>query len=161
LIASNLRREAEARGVDAGRLVFAEKAPLADHLARHSVADLFLGTLPYGAHTTASDALWAGLPVLTCAGTAFSGRVAASLLLALGSPELITASLSDYEARAMQLAENPALLSALKDKLAQNRLGAPPFDTARYTRALEAAYISMWDLRCRGAVPQAFRVNDS
>jgi protein O-GlcNAc transferase len=130
-------------------------------LARHSLADLFLDTLPYGAHTTASDALWAGLPVLTCAGTTFSGRVASSLLLAVGLPELITASLSDDEARAMQLAENPALLSAFKHKLAQNRLGSPLFDTGRYTRALEAAYIGMWDLQCRGAALQAFRVNDS
>ena len=114
----NLRREAAARGVAPERLVFAPRIEAADHLARHRLADLFLDTLPYNAHTTASDALWAGLPVLTCLGTTFAGRVAASLLQAIGLPELITHSLDEYEALALQLARDETRLFELKRKLA-------------------------------------------
>jgi predicted O-linked N-acetylglucosamine transferase (SPINDLY family) len=146
--ARNLRREAEARGVSPQRLVFAPRADFAEHLARHRLADLFLDTLPYGAHTTASDALWAGLPVLTCLGTTFPGRVAASLLKAVGLPELITTTLTDYEALALKLARERDVLAAVKAKLVANRDRAPLFDTARYTRNLEAAYVGMWE-RCR------------
>jgi protein O-GlcNAc transferase len=156
----NLRREAKARGISPERLIFAPKMPLAaDHLARHRQADLFLDTLPYNAHTTASDALWAGLPVLTYLGETFAGRVAASLLKAIGVPELITTSLEDYEALALRLARDPALLGTIKDKLLRNRDTSPLFDTARFTRHLEAAYSTMWHrYQSGGEPPRAFAV---
>lgn len=136
----NLRKEAEARGVAADRVVFAPRMDLADHLARHQAADLFLDTLPYNAHTTASDALWAGLPVLTCMGETFAGRVSASLLNAVGLPELVTQSLQDYEALALELATNPLQLADLRRRFAANRRTHPLFDTALFTRHLEAGY---------------------
>jgi predicted O-linked N-acetylglucosamine transferase (SPINDLY family) len=136
----NLRREAAKAGIAPERLVFAPRLPLADHMARHRLADLFLDTLPYNAHTTASDALWTGLPVLTCRGETFAGRVAASLLTAVGMPELITASLAEYEALALTLANDPSRIAALKQKLAANRDTAPLFDTGRFARNIEAAY---------------------
>ena len=141
----NLRREAVARGLAPERLIFAQRANLDAHLARHRLADLFLDTLPYNAHTSASDALWAGLPLITCLGESFAGRVAASLLHAIGVPELITESLGDYEAFALSLARDPALLTALKAKLAHNRNGSPLFDTQRFTRNLEAIYRVTWE----------------
>ncbi len=141
--AANLRREALARGVDPGRLVFAPRLPLNEHLARQRLADLFLDTLPYNAHTTASDALWAGLPVLTRIGETFAARVAASLLNAIDLPELVTTTPEAYETRAVELAASPEKLSAIKEKLARNRGTAPLFDTARFTRNLEAAYAAM------------------
>ena len=136
----NLRREASAAGISPDRLVFAPRLALRDHLARHRLADLFLDTLPYNAHTTASDALWVGLPVLTCLGTSFAGRVAASLLTAVGMPELITRSLADYEELALALAADPARLAGLKAKLAANRATALLFDSTRFARAIEAVY---------------------
>jgi predicted O-linked N-acetylglucosamine transferase (SPINDLY family) len=151
--ASNLKTEAEARGVSAERLVFAERMPLPDHLGRHRVADLFLDTAPYNAHTTASDALWAGLPVLTRAGETFAGRVAASLLNAIGLPELITASARAYEALAIDLGRRPERLASLKRKLARNRLTAPLFDTERFARHMEAAYAAMYDRDQAGLPP--------
>ncbi|HYM18910.1 MAG TPA: tetratricopeptide repeat protein [Micropepsaceae bacterium] len=154
----NLKREAEARGVSAARLAFAPRTDVAEHLARQRLADLFLDTLPYGAHTTASDALWAGLPVLTCLGKTFSGRVAASLLKAMGLPELITTSLADYEALALKLARDKDALAAVKAKLAMNRDSAALFDTAGFTRNLEVAYIRMWERASRGEAPAAFTV---
>ncbi len=156
--AANLRREAAARGIDPSRLVFAPRADLPDHLARHRLADLFLDTLPVNAHTTASDALWAGLPVLTCVGEAFAGRVAASLLRAAGLPELVTGNLDDYEALALRLATRPEDLAALKRRLEANRLTCPLFDTDRYRRHLETAYATMWERAERGDAPQAFDV---
>jgi predicted O-linked N-acetylglucosamine transferase (SPINDLY family) len=141
----NLRKEAQKRGVDPARLIFAARMPLAEHLARHRLADLFLDTLPYNAHTTASDALWAGLPVLTEIGETFAGRVAASLLTAIGLPELIAKSQAEYEALAVELATNSEKLSAIKDKLANNRSTTPLFDIERYTRDLEAAYEAMYE----------------
>ncbi|MFZ0148288.1 MAG: tetratricopeptide repeat protein [Xanthobacteraceae bacterium] len=156
--AQNLRKEAKARGISPERLIFAPKMPLADHLSRHRQADLFLDTLPYNAHTTASDALWAGLPVLTCVGETFAGRVAASLLKAVGLSELITASLGDYEALALKLAREPSPLASIKAKLAQNRSTHPLFDTARFTRHIEAAYATMWQRYQNGSAPQAFAV---
>jgi protein O-GlcNAc transferase len=138
--ASNLRAEAVARGVDAERLVFAPKLPPDQHLARHQLADLFLDTLPYNAHTTCSDALWAGLPVVTCYGKAFPGRVAASLLKAIDLPELVTASPEKYEELALELAGNPALLKATREKLTRNRTTTPLFDSERFRKAIEAAY---------------------
>ena len=155
----NLRREAEQRGVSAERLIFAPRMRLDDHLARHRLADLFLDTLPYNAHTTASDALWAGLPIVTCLGPTFAGRVAASLLKAVGLGELVTATLADYEALALKLARDPELLGALKRRLASNRLTAPLFDTPRYTRHIETAYVTMWERCQRGEPPAHFAVN--
>ena len=156
---ANLRREAAARGLDPARLVFAPRAPLADHLARHACADLFLDTLPCNAHATASDALWAELPLLTCNGETFSGRVAASLLKAVGLPELIAPTMADYEMTAIRLGNNPAALSRLKAKLADNRLTTPLFDTARYTRHLEAAYMAMHERYLAGLPPEHITIN--
>jgi len=145
LVKENLCREAEARGIDASRLIFAPPMKHAEHLARHHCADLFLDTLAYNAHTTASDALWVGLPVLTCMGTTFAGRVAASILEAIDLPELITDNLPDYEKLAIELATKPKKLAALKKKLLAKRSTASLFDTARYTRNIEELYIQMWD----------------
>jgi predicted O-linked N-acetylglucosamine transferase (SPINDLY family) len=140
---SNLLKEAAARGVEPGRLIFARRIPPAEHLARHRAADLFLDTLPYNAHTTACDALWAGLPVLTRIGEAFAGRVAASVLGAIGLRELITETAADYERRAVALAADPVRLAALRGRLAQNRLSMPLFDTGLFTRHMEAAFVAM------------------
>ena len=129
----NLRQAAAKRGIDPDRLVFAGRAQPAMHLARHRLADLFLDTLPYNAHTTASDALWAGLPLVTCTGRAFDGRVATSLLREVGLGELITATLEDYEALALALAQGPERLAAIRARLAENIL---VFAAVRYRRLL-------------------------
>lgn len=152
--AKNLLCEAKQLGISGERLVFAPRINLADHLARHRQADLFLDTFYCNAHTTASDALWAGLPVLTCLGETFAGRVAASLLNAIGLPELITQSPQEYEALALMLATHPTRLSEIKQRLADNRLTHPLFDTARFTRDLEAAYVAMWERYQRGEAPE-------
>jgi protein O-GlcNAc transferase len=157
-VKQNLRREAAVRGVSGERLIFAPRMDLAEHLARHRAADLFLDTLPYNAHTTASDALWAGLPVLTCAGRSFAARVAGSLLHAVGLPELVTTSLEAYEALALKLARDLVRLAELRGRLERNRATAPLFDIERYRRHLEAAYETMWDRHVRGQSPQAFDV---
>ena len=141
---ANLRREAEGRAVAADRLIFAPRVGLAEHLARHRRADLFLDTAPYGAHSTASDALWAGLPVLALQGRAFAGRVSSSLLHAIGLPELICTTFADYERLAVELASTPAQLTAIRDRLQIQREGSALFDTARLCRSLEAAYGLMW-----------------
>ena len=141
--ASNLRKEAQNRGVNPERVTFAQRMPLPEHLARHRAADLFIDTLPFNAHTTASDALWAGLPVLTCTGEAFASRVAASLLSAIDLPELITTTQEDYEALAIELATNPDRLKAIRQKLQDNRLTTPLFDTELFTRHIEEAYTKM------------------
>ena len=154
----NLRRAATAHGVDAARLVFAGYASPADHLARLRLADLFLDTFPYTAHTTASDALWLGLPVLTLAGRSFASRVGASLLHAVGLPELITTTIADYERTAIELARDPARLAALKTRLATQRATCPLFDTPRFTRHLEAAYLEMWARYSRGEPARGFDV---
>ena len=154
----NLWREAAARGIDPQRLVFAPRMATADHLARHRLADLFVDTLPYNAHTTASDALWAGLPVLTCAGTTFAGRVAASLLRAVGLPELVACSLDEYLSLALRLAKEPATLEEIRQKLVRNRAIAPLFDTDRFRRHIEAAYVEMWERHQRGESPASFAV---
>ncbi|MGN6748733.1 MAG: tetratricopeptide repeat protein [Xanthobacteraceae bacterium] len=157
---ANLGKEAARRGVSPERIIFAPRLPeMSDHLARQRHANLFLDTLPYNAHTTASDALWAGLPVVTCLGETFAGRVAASLSKAVGLPELITTSLQDYEALALRLARDPALLGGIKDKLLRNRDTYPLFDTPRFTRHLEAAYTTMWQRYQRGEPPHAFAVD--
>jgi protein O-GlcNAc transferase len=157
-VPSNLRREAEQRGVSGDRLVFAPRTKLEDHLARHRLADLFLDTLPYNAHTTASDALWAGLPVVTCLGSTFAGRVAASLLAAAGLPDLITHSLDDYEALALTLARDRDLLAGAKAKLADQRLRCPLFDTAGFARHIESAYATMLTRHQGGEAPASFAV---
>jgi protein O-GlcNAc transferase len=154
----NLRGAAAAGGVDPTRLVFAERLPLEQHLARHRLADLFLDTLPYNAHTTASDALWTGMPVVTCRGRAFAGRVAASLLNAVGLPDLVTGDLQAYEALALRLASDPALLSSLRDRLARNRLTHPLFDTDRARRHIEAAYTTMLEFSRTGESPRNFSI---
>jgi predicted O-linked N-acetylglucosamine transferase (SPINDLY family) len=154
----NLRREAAARGVAGERLVGAPDLPPAHHLARLKLADLFLDSLPYNAHTTASDALWAGLPLRTCRGTAFPGRVAASLLQAAGLPELVAETMEDYQRRAVALARDPGRLQALRVKLAQNRPTCALFDTARFRRHIESAYGRMWDICRRGEAPRSFAV---
>jgi predicted O-linked N-acetylglucosamine transferase (SPINDLY family) len=139
------KKEAKKQGISADRLVFAGRMPLSDHLARHHQADLFLDTFPYNAHTTTSDALWTGLPVLTLMGESFASRVAASLLNAIGLPELITNTQEEYEALVIELALNPKKLTDIKLKLANNRLNAPLFDTPVFTKNLEVAYIKMME----------------
>lgn len=141
--ADNLRQEAAARGINPNRLVFAKRLPLAEHLARHRMADLFLDTLPCNAHTTASDALWTGLPVLTKIGDTFAGRVAASLLTAVDLPELIASTAADYRRLAVALASNPGWLEAIKTKLARNRTISPLFNSDLTTRHLEVAFTAM------------------
>ncbi|HEY8353469.1 MAG TPA: tetratricopeptide repeat protein [Methylophilaceae bacterium] len=140
----NLQRAAEARGVSAQRLIFAPRVPIADHLARHRLADLFLDTLPYNAHTTASDALWMGLPLLTCSGTTFAGRVAGSLLHALGMHELICHDLEEYRSKALQLATDRERLAAIRQRLEHGRAQSPLFDTERFARDLEQRYHEVW-----------------
>ena len=155
----NLRRYAEERGIDPVRLLFAPRLPsVDDHLARLRLSDLFLDTLPCNAHTTASDALWAGVPVLTCKGATFAGRVAASVLHALDMPELITDTLALYEETAIELGRDAAASSRMKAKLEENRNNRPLFDTARFTGNLEAAYTEMATRVARGQSPQNFAV---
>jgi len=143
MVERNLRREAEQRGIAGHRLIFAPRLPLAEHLARLRQADLVLDTFPYGAHTTASDALWAGVPVLSYAGRSFPSRVAGSLLNTIGLPELITSSLDEYENMARDLAQDPARLSAYRRTLAENRETSGLFDGERFARNLEAAFTAM------------------
>jgi predicted O-linked N-acetylglucosamine transferase (SPINDLY family) len=158
-VPESLRREAEKRGVSADRLKFAQRiASSEDHLARMRLADLFLDTLYYNAHATACDALWAGVPVLTCSGETFASRVAGSLLNAVGLPELITCSLADYEALALELARDPAMLASVRQKLARHRDTFPLFDTERFTRHIEAAYTTMWERYQRGEPAEGFAV---
>jgi protein O-GlcNAc transferase len=155
----NLRREAAARGIDAGRLIFAKHASQADHLARHRLADLFLDTLPYNAHTTASDALWMDLPLLTCEGGAFAGRVASSVLQAVCLPELVRRDLAAYETLALRLATDAKALAALRAKLIGNRLTQPLFDTGRFRVHMEAAYSKMWETARRGGAAHSFKID--
>lgn len=155
---ANLKREAEARGIAGDRLVFAGKMPKDDHLARHGCADLFLDTFYYTAHTTAVDALWMGLPVLTCPGEHFVSRVSASLLRAIGMPEMIMANLDDYERRAVRLATDPRDLRGLGDKLMANRRTRPLFDSPAITRNLERAYQGMWEIFQAGDPARSFAV---
>jgi predicted O-linked N-acetylglucosamine transferase (SPINDLY family) len=159
---SNLLREARARGIAPDRIVFAPHVPNRDdYFARHRLADLFLDTLPFNAHATANDALWAGLPVLTCRGNTAFARVAASQLHAIGLPELVTSSLAEYEALALALARDPERLTAVRAKLARNRETEPLFDTARVTRNLETAYTIMCDRTQRHEAPESFSVLDA
>jgi predicted O-linked N-acetylglucosamine transferase (SPINDLY family) len=141
----NLRKVAEASGIDRVRLVFGGHIPAEEYLARYKACNLFLDTFPYNAGTTASDALWTGLPVLTLMGRSFASRVAASLLNAIGLPELITNTQEEYEALAIELANNPQKLADIKLKLANNRLTTPLFDTPLFTKKIESAYIKMYE----------------
>jgi protein O-GlcNAc transferase len=150
----NLSREAERSGVERSRLVFAPHvAGMAEHLARQGLADLYLDTQPYNAHSTACDALWAGVPVLTCVGRSFASRVAASALTAVGLPELITPTLEEFEGKALELLREPPKLRGLREKLARQRLTSPLFDTRGFTRDLESAYLAMHERTARGEPP--------
>lgn len=155
---ANLRRTAEQHGVAPGRLVFAPRVAMELHLARHGQAGLFLDSFPYGAHTTANDALWAGLPMITLVGETFVSRVGASLLHAVGLPQLVTTSIEDYEALALKLATTPGLLDDLREKLTRQRHTAPLFDTSRTVRHLEQAYRVMHERHRRGEPPGSFNV---
>jgi predicted O-linked N-acetylglucosamine transferase (SPINDLY family) len=151
--AKNLRLAAKTQGIAAERIVFAQRLPMPEYLTRHRIADLFLDTLPYNAHTTASSALWSGLPVLTCMGETFPGRMAAGLLDAIGLPELITSNADDYEALAIKLATHPEQMAAIKQKLTDNRLTYPLFNKTLYTQHIEAAYQAIYDRYQAGLAP--------
>jgi protein O-GlcNAc transferase len=153
-----LEAEARARGVDSSRLVWGERMALAEHLARHAQADLFLDTFHYNAHTTCSDALWAGLPVLTFAGPTFASRVSASLLKSVGLPELVTQSAAEYEALAFSLATTPQSLAGIRSRLHRNRDETTLFDTARFTEGIEAAYKAMWARVQEGLAPTSITI---
>jgi predicted O-linked N-acetylglucosamine transferase (SPINDLY family) len=154
-----LRSEARARGVDPERLVFAPLAGQKAHLARLSLADLVLDTLPYNAHTTASDALWTGVPIVTCRGKSFAGRVAASLLMAIELSELITENFADYEALALRLARDDAYRASIRKTLSANRHSAPLFEADALRRNIESAYSVIIDRAQRGQKPTGFDVN--
>jgi predicted O-linked N-acetylglucosamine transferase (SPINDLY family) len=157
---TNLRKAAASHGIATERLIFAPKVEkMEEHLARHRLADLFLDTLPYNAHTTTSDALWVGLPVLTCMGKSFASRVAGSLLNAIGLPELITGNLEEYEKLAFKLATHPEQLAEIRHKLAKNRDTSPLFNTDQFRCHIEAAYIKMWEQSQRGELPSSFSVS--
>jgi predicted O-linked N-acetylglucosamine transferase (SPINDLY family) len=156
--ASNLRREAQSRGVAAERLIFAGRTTPPEHLARQRLGDLFLDTSPYCAHTTCSDALWVGLPVVTYLGPTFAARVAGSLLNAAGLPELVARSPQEFEEIALRFARNPSALAAIREKLARNRHSCALFDTARFTRNLERAFVGMVERHRSGLPPQSFAV---
>jgi predicted O-linked N-acetylglucosamine transferase (SPINDLY family) len=158
-VTTNLRREAERRGIKADRLVFAPPLKrLKDHLARHRAADLFVDNVPYSAHTTACDALWAGLPLVTCSGETFVSRVAGGLLKSVGLPELVAGNLADYEAVIRRLVAKPALLLDIKAKLARQRRGGALFNPERFCRYLENAFVTMHDRQRRGLPPESFDV---
>jgi len=154
----NLRREAQARGIDPERLIFAPPLERHLHLARLTAADLFLDTFPYNAHNTATEALWAGVPLITCTGSSMAARVAASVLAAAGLPELAAPSLVEYEALALALAREPVRVSALRARLAAAREQSPLFARDRYRRDLEAAYLTMWQRHIAGLPPVSFAV---
>jgi predicted O-linked N-acetylglucosamine transferase (SPINDLY family) len=144
LAVSNLRMYAEKNGVSSDRLIFADRLKLDEHLARHKFADLFLDTFPYNAHTTASDALWAGLPVLTCQGKSFASRVASSLLVAINLSEFITNTFCEYQSKAIYFARNTKIIDDAKLSLEKNRNTYPLFNSLSFTRDLEMAYFQMY-----------------
>jgi predicted O-linked N-acetylglucosamine transferase (SPINDLY family) len=156
--ANNLRKEAEIRGIDPIRLIFAPRMKLEDHLARHREADLFLDTLPYNAHTTASDAIWTGLPVLTKIGQSFAARVAASLLNVMQLPELITKTDEEYEYMAIELALNPLQLAEIKNKLDQKRLTSPLFNGELFARHIELAFEIIHNRQLHGEKPEHIEI---
>ena len=143
--ANNLKKESQKRGVDPNRIIFAEKLSQPDHLARHKLADLFIDTFPYSAHTTCSDALWSGLPIITRMGESFASRVGGSILSAIGLKELITKTEKEYEDLAINLASNSKVLKNIKKKLIKNKTNKPLFDTKLYTSNIESAYIKVYE----------------
>jgi protein O-GlcNAc transferase len=151
---ANLKKEAANRGLDPNRIIFAGRVTVAEHVGRYQLADLFLDTLPYNAHTTASDALWTGLPVLTLIGKSFAARVAASLLHAVGLPDMVVNTQQEYESLAIDLATHPAKLQAIKARLKQNLLTAPLFDTPLFTKNLESAYMQIYKRHQEGLLPE-------
>jgi predicted O-linked N-acetylglucosamine transferase (SPINDLY family) len=155
----NLCSEAEKRGIDPSRLIFAKRMKLEEHLARHQLADLFIDTLPYNAHTTTSDALWAGLPVLTLIGKSFASRVGASLLNAMSLPELITLTQSQYELKAIELANNPLMLAEIKEKVKLNRLTSSLFNAQLFARHIESAYEEIYKRYITGKKPDHIYVD--
>ncbi len=156
----NLRREASLRGISPDRIVFAVPLEPREHLARIKCADLFLDTLPYNAHTTASDALWADVPVLTCEGATFAGRVASSLLHAIDLEDLVTQTLDEYERMAIQLARTPSMVAEIRSRLALNRMNAPLFDTQQTCRYIESAFTTVMKRFYRDEAPVSFAVRD-
>jgi predicted O-linked N-acetylglucosamine transferase (SPINDLY family) len=161
LVPQSLRAEAERRGIDPSRLIFAPRVGERDHMTRHTHADLLLDTWPCGAHTSASDALWVGVPVVTSPGRTFASRVAASILHAIGLKELIVDGLQAYEDLAVFLAQSPTEFQRLQHTLEQNRASHPLFDTARSCRALERAYAQMWSVHAAGLPPASFNIAGS
>lgn len=157
-VEANLAKEAAKRGIDPARLIFADRLPQAEHLARQRLADLFLDSFNFNAHTTASDALWGGLPIVTKQGESFAARVAASLLTAIGLPELITRSATDYEALALALATDRNRLAALRSKLDAQRLTTPLFDSALFTRNIERGYVAAYQRYLAGLPPDHIRI---
>jgi protein O-GlcNAc transferase len=157
---ANLKREAAERGISSDRIVFAKMLPKDEHLARLRLADLALDTRIVNGHTTTSDALWAGLPVITLEGFHFASRVSASVLTAIGLPEVIVHSLEEYESLAVRLANNPPQLQEIQKRLAENRLTAPLFDTPRFARNLERAYQEMWNIFAAGEPPRQIKVTE-
>ncbi|WP_235398939.1 O-linked N-acetylglucosamine transferase, SPINDLY family protein [Sphingomonas sp. SRS2] len=155
---ANLANEAARRGIDPARLIFADKLPPAEHLARQRLADMFLDTFAFNAHTTASDALWGGLPIVTKLGESFSARVAGSLLNAVGLPDLITDDEGDYERLALDLATHPEKLAAIRARLAARRLTAPLFDSARHTRHVEQGYVEAYRRHAEGLAPDHIEI---
>lgn len=155
-----LRAEAASRGVDPDRIVFARRAPLAEHLGRHVHADLFLDTFHYNAHTTCSDALWAGLPVLTLRGQTFASRVASSLLRTIGLEDLVTDSVQAYEAAALALSADPQRLRGLRERLGRNRSASPLFKPKAYARHMEAALAAMWERHRSNLPPEHITIRD-
>lgn len=157
--ALRLKARAAALGISEDRIIFAERMPYAKHLARYQLADLALDTVPFGGGTTTSDSLWAGVPVLTCIGESFAGRMSASLLHAVGLPELVTRTIGEYESLAFDLASNAQRLSELRAKLARHRETFPLFDTALFTSHIEAAYTKMCEMNWAGMMPDHIRVD--
>jgi predicted O-linked N-acetylglucosamine transferase (SPINDLY family) len=157
----NLCQQAQMRGVNPDRILFAGRLPPEEYRAQYRSMDLFLDTLPFNAGTTASDALWAGLPLLTCAGSAFAARMAASLLQTLGLPELVASTLGEYEEIAVRLAQQPAQLADLRQRLAQNRISTPLFDTQAFTRDLESGFMRAWQRHLDGLPPADIRIDRS
>ena len=155
---ANLSREARDRGVDPGRLIFAKKVKKSEHLSRIQLADLSLDTRIVNGHTTTSDSLWAGVPVITLQGSHFASRVSSSLLHAIGLSELVTDRLEEYEKLAVQLGSRSSELKAVRQKLNFNRLRKPLFDTARFTKNLERAYCEMWRIFMEGRGPTQIEV---
>jgi predicted O-linked N-acetylglucosamine transferase (SPINDLY family) len=159
-VANNLRQEAENRGISSDRLIFADKLSKDEHLARHRLADLFLDTRIYTGHTSTSDALWAGVPLITLQGDHFASRVSASILTAMGLPELITSSLGEYQNLAVQLARQREQLHEIRQRLISNRNTAPLFDTPRFVVNLENAFKQMWKIFRNGEAPRHLEVNE-